>query len=78
MSNSFEHGKRDGQWTDKQIKQCGFDSAEECLAHQEQVHQDEMANLPDLHAKNPTYARQHAEYLEGLITGTRESLRNRK
>jgi len=77
MSTPFERGKRDGQWTDEQLKQCGLNSAEECLTHQEQVYQDKMANLPNLHAKNPEYAARHAEYMEGLITGERESLRKR-
>lgn len=75
MSTSFEAGKRDGQWTDEQIRSCGFKSAQECLEHQEQVYREEVANLSQLAKKNPAYAAQHAEYLEGLISGTRQSLR---
>ena len=78
MSTPFERGKIDGQWTDEQIKRCGFNSARECLAHQERLYQEKKANLPSLRAQNPAFAAQHAESLEGLITGTRESLHGRQ
>ena len=73
----YEQGMIDGQWSDEQITQCGFTSAEECLAHQEQVLQEEKENLPSLYEKNPAYAKQHAEYLEGLESGTYASLRGK-
>jgi hypothetical protein len=77
MSTPYERGWADGQWTDEQIKECGFASAAECLAHQEAVYEEEKANLAHLYAINPVYAAQHAEYLEGLIAGERASLRGR-
>jgi hypothetical protein len=70
----FEQGKKDGAWTEARITECGFSSAEECLAHQEKVYQEEVAALPRIRATNPEYAAQQAEYLEGLITATRQSL----
>jgi hypothetical protein len=77
MSTSYEHGWADGQWTDEQIKECGFVSAQECLAHEEAEYEKERAKLADLYARNPVYAAQHAEYLEGWIAGARASLRGR-
>lgn len=74
MSTPFERGYKAGQWTDEQIKQNGFESAEECLAHEEQVYQDEIANLGSL---SPEGAAKHKEYMDGLIAGARDSLRNR-
>lgn len=71
----YERGKIDGQWTDEQVAECGFSTRAECLAHQERVYQDEMDTLSDLYATNPAYAARHAEYMEGLIAGERESLR---
>jgi len=47
------------------------------LEHQEQVLAEEMDNLTSLYKKNPEYAAMHAEYLEGLANGTRESLKGR-
>lgn len=74
MSTPFERGYRDGQWTDEQIKQHGFESAEECLAHEEQGYQDEISNLDSL---SPEAAAKHKEYMDGCIAGARDSLRNR-
>jgi hypothetical protein len=74
VSTPFQRGQRDGQWTEEQIRECGFNSAEDCLKHQEKVHQEELASLADLHKINPDYAKKHAEYLEGIISGTRQSL----
>lgn len=71
----FEQGQKDGTWTQKLIRKCGFTSAAECLAHQEQVYQHEVALLPRLYAINPTYAARQAEYLEGLIAAERSSLK---
>jgi len=67
----YEQGKIDGQWTEEQIKQCGFASPEDCLAHQEKVYQEEMQNLSSLER---SYAIRHAEYMEGLINAEMESL----
>jgi len=77
MGTPYEHGYTDGQWTDEQIAQCGFDSAAACLEHQEGVLQEERDGLMGLYEKNPEYAAQHAEYLEGITAGTRDSLRGR-
>ena len=75
MSTPYERGYAAGQWTKKKIRDLGFRSATECLAHQEKVHQDECAALPHLYQRNPTFAAQQEEYLNGLIAGTRVSLR---
>src|SRR5256885_1389773 len=72
MSTPFQRGQQDGQWTEEKIRECGFNSAEDCLKHQEKVHQEELASLTD--KRNPEYATRQAEYLEGIISGTRQSL----
>jgi len=77
MPTPYEYGKAAGKWTDEQIRECGFTSAEECLQYQEAIHQEDVAKLDRLYARNPAYAAQHAEYLEGVIAATRESLRDR-
>ncbi len=74
-STPFERGRADGQWTFEQVRQCGFASVEECLAHQEGVYEEERASLVHLYAVNPVYAAWQAEYLEGLIAGERACLR---
>jgi hypothetical protein len=71
----YERGMQDGQWSAAEVAAHGFDSAEECLAHQEGVYQEERDKLPRLYAQNPEYAQQHAAYMEGWILTTRETLR---
>ena len=78
MSTPFERGKAAGQWTEKEIKKCGFSSAKECLDHEEQVYKEDVAALADLREKDPRAVARQAEYLEGAITGARESLRKRR
>ena len=80
MSTPFERGRAAGAklWNDERIKECGFHSVQECLTHQERAHQKELENLPRLRATNPEKAAQLAEYLEGQMTGVRESLSGRE
>ena len=75
MSTPFEQGRKDGQWTQERIDLCGFGSAKEQLAHQEQVLDANFADLADLHKRNPRYADKQAEYLHGVRVGMHESLR---
>lgn len=72
MATSFERGRIAGQWTEAQVKELGYISAKECLEEAEEYYLEELENLKDL---SPEYAAKHAEYLEGFITGERESLR---
>lgn len=74
-STPFERGWLAGQWTDELIEYGGFASAQACLAYQEKVFQNAIA---DLCRFPPEYAALHAEYLVGVIIGARESLRGRK
>jgi hypothetical protein len=71
----FEQGYTEGQWTPEQLVACGFPSAEACLAYQEDLYQEEMAYLALLFQRDPAYAVRLAELWEGMITGTRQSLR---
>ena len=73
----FEQGKKAGQWTDGQIQGYGFNSAQDCLEHQEQVYQEAIDELADIYKINPDFARQQVEYLEGIIASTRQSLRGK-
>jgi hypothetical protein len=72
MVSHFSNGVRQGQWTPELVRSHGFSSAEECLANEEQLYQEEMDGLSDL---TPEYAAKHKEFMQGVITGARESLR---
>lgn len=72
MSTPFERGLKKGEWTLEDVYELGFSTPEECLAYQEQTHQEDLATLARL---RPELARIQAEYLEGIITATRASLK---
>lgn len=71
----YEIGRRHGAWTAAQVQECGWESPEACLAQMEQGYQDKMNNLSDMYQRDPESAKQHAEYLEGLIASARSTLR---
>lgn len=79
MTNTtpFEQGKIAGQWTDKQLAECGFSSAQECLEHEEKLYQENLKEVAEIRVTNPVYAAKQAEYIAGEIAGARESLLNR-
>lgn len=60
----------------EKVHSTGFATPQECLVHQEKVYANEVAGLPELSRKNPVSAKKQAEYLEGWIVGTRDSLRS--
>ncbi len=78
MVTPFEQGRADGQWTEEQLKRSCYRSAQECLECHEAMYQQEKAHLAEMYAQNPVGAAQHEQYLEGWITGARESLRRRE
>jgi hypothetical protein len=70
----YERGLKAGQWTKEQVKNCGFQTPEECLQHQEKVHVEDLQSMERLRAQNPAFAERQEVYLKGVIEGTRASL----
>ena len=68
QSTPYEQGKIDGQWTAGQVEEHGFEDARECLAHGEQVVEEEQATLRESSDED------YAQYVEGLAAGFTESL----
>lgn len=69
---SYEQGLEQGKWTREQVTAYGFASPAECLAHEEAKYHDHIKNvLPTL---NPEQAKNHAEFMEGVIVAARQSL----
>ena len=57
MSTAYERGYRDGIWTLQQVKQCGWKTPRECLAHEEKNYAYEVAHAPN---------QQHIEYMNEI------------
>lgn len=66
---SFLDGKKRGEDIKHSSEELGFDSEEENVAHQLGVISQHESDLLDLYRLNPTYAKEHAEFLEGLKAG---------
>jgi hypothetical protein len=72
----YEQGLEQGRWSAQQVEELGFASPQECLLHQEAIYEEKKRDLlPSLHAIDPAYAEEQAEFLEGLQAATRSSLK---
>lgn len=75
VKTPYQAGLRDGVWTAESVRECGWESAAACLENEEKNYQEQVEGLTDLYHRNPEYARQHAEFIEGVITAARSTLR---
>lgn len=75
MATPFERGLKAGRWTRTQMRECGFNSSDEVLRHEEEVYEEDMAGIEAIRASNPELAEQQSEYLNGKIHAARRSLR---